>query len=187
MIIGLDISTSVVGVAVFDSENYNLQELCYLKFKVGTNLFVKLNEFVEFFEKKFKNSEITNIHIEEPLKKFKGKFSNADTIQKLTQINAMISGYLYNKLKIEPVYFNVQTARSIVFPELSIPKSHPNKKHLIWEAVMKVEPKITWLYSNKTHALKDVNFDMCDAWVAGMAGIIMIINQKNSRKLNYKL
>ncbi len=183
MILGLDISTSVVGIATFNSETYALQELSYLKFKNGTNLFVKLQEFISFFEKNFSNTNLTHIHIEEPLKKFKGKFSNADTIQKLTQMNAMISGYLFTKYKIEPLYFNVQTARSVVFPELKIPQSHPNKKHLVWEAVMKAEPKIIWLYSNTTHALKDVNFDMCDAYVSGMAGIIMLIKQKKSIKV----
>lgn len=181
MILGLDISTSVIGIALF-SENYTLQELSYVKFKNGTNLFIKLDEFIKFFESKYSHCNIKHIHIEEPLKAFKGKFSNADTIQKLTQMNAMISGYLYHKYKIQPLYFNVNNARTIVFPELKIPKSHPNKKLLIWEAVMKAEPKITWLYSSKNHALRDVNFDMCDAWVAGMAGIIMLINQKKAQK-----
>ena len=179
MILGLDISTSVVGIAIFNN-SYLLQELSYIKFKNGTNLFIKLDEFIKFYNEKYGDIKITHIHIEEPLKKFKGKFSNADTIQKLTQINAMISGFLYQKYKVEPLYFNVQSARSAVFPELKIPQSHPNKKHLIWEAVVKAEPKITWLYSPKTHALKDVNFDMCDAWVAAMAGIVMLIKQKNT-------
>ena len=183
MILGLDISTSVVGIAMFN-ESYTLQELSYVKFKNGTNLFIKLDEFIEFFESKYNDTKINHIHIEEPLKAFKGKFSNADTIQKLTQMNSMISGYLYKKYRIQPLYFNVNTARSIVFPELKMPKSHPNKKHLIWEAVMKAEPKVIWLYSSKNHALRDVNFDMCDAWVAGMASILMLIKQKTSTQLN---
>lgn len=179
MILGLDISTSVVGIALFNS-TYNLQELSYVKFKPGTNLFIKLDEFIKFFENKYSDIKLEHIHIEEPLKKFKGKFSNADTIQKLTQMNSLISGYLYKKFNLIPQYFNVITARSIVFPELKIPQNHPNKKYLIWEAVMKAEPKITWMYSSTTHKLKDENFDMCDAWVAGMAGIIMLIKQKQN-------
>lgn len=181
MTLGLDISTSVVGVALF-GEDYKCHELSYIKFKQGTNLFVKLDEFINFFENKFSSVKIINIHIEEPLKKFKGKFSNADTIQKLTQINAMISAYLYRKYNIEPQYFNVVTARSIVFPELKIPQKHPNKKYLIWESVMKAEPTINWKYSARTHKLMDENFDMCDAWVAGMAGIITLIKQKDKKE-----
>ncbi len=182
MILGLDISTSVIGVSLF-SNDFKLHELSYIKFKSGTNLFIKLDEFIKFYENKYALLPITNIHIEEPLKKFKGKFSNADTIQKLTQINAMVSGYLYRKLKIEPQYFNVSTARSVVFPELKIPQKHPNKKYLIWESVMKAEPTVNWKYSDRTHKLMDENFDMCDAYVAGMAGIIMMIKQKNNKNI----
>lgn len=180
MILSLDISTSVIGISLF-SEEYKLHELSYIKFKAGTNLFIKMDEFIKMFDEKYSDIEFNHIYIEEPLKKFKGKFSNADTIQKLTQMNAMISSYLYLRLKIQPQYFNVNTARSLVFPDLTIPQKHPNKKYLIWEAVMKAEPTVNWKYSPKTHKLIDENFDMCDSWVVGMAGILMLIKQKDGK------
>lgn len=172
MILALDISTSVIGIALFGEEedNYKLHELSYKKFKPKNNLFEKLDEFIVFF-KDYESLPITDISIEEPLKKFKGKFSNADTIQKLTQINAMISFYLYQKTGIQPTYYNVNSARGIVFPNLKMPKTHPNKKYLIWEAVNRAEPKIVWKYSKTTHKLSDENFDMADAWVVGMAHV----------------
>jgi hypothetical protein len=43
---------------------------------------------------------------------------------------------------------------------------------------MKAEPIINWKYSDRTHKLIDENFDMADAYVAGMAGIVMMIQQK---------
>lgn len=157
-----------------------MYELSYIKFKAGTNLFIKLNEFINFFEKQYGNIALTHIFIEEPLKKFRGKFSNADTIQKLTQMNAMISVFLFRKYNIQPEYFNVSTARSLVFPELKIPREYPNKKYLIWEAVMKAEPTVNWKYSDRTHKLINECFDMCDAYVAGMAGIISMIKIKRN-------
>jgi len=179
MILALDISTSVIGVALFglENDNYKLHELSYKKFKPKHNLFEKIDEFKEFF-KEYEDIIITDISIEEPLKKFKGKFSNADTIQKLTQMNAMVSLFLYEKTGIQPTYYNVSSARGIVFPELKMPKSHPNKKYLIWEAVNKAEPKIIWKYSKTTHKLIDENFDMADAWVVGMAHVCSKINSK---------
>lgn len=176
MILGLDISTAVVGIAIFNLD-IKLQELSYIKFKKGTNLFVKLNEFIEYYESKYSHLDITHIHIEEPLKKFQGKFSNADTIQKLTQMNSMISSYLFLKHSVEPAYFNVNHARSIVFKDLHFPKGHPNRKHLIWQEVMKAEPTINWRY--KKSGLMEENYDMCDAWVAAMAGIIEFDMIKN--------
>lgn len=181
MLLALDISTSVVGLALFGMEhdNYKLHELSYKKFNPKKNLFERFQEFVEFY-KDYEQVEITEISIEEPLKKFKGKFSNADTIQKLTQMNAMISTFLYLKTGIIPSYYNVNVARSTVFPELKIPKSHPNKKYLIWEAVDKAEPKVIWKYSKITHKLSDENFDMADAWVVGMAHICSKISSKTT-------
>jgi hypothetical protein len=178
MILGLDISTSVVGITIF-SDDYKFQEISYV-FKKGTNLFVKLDEFIEVF-KKYSAVRFSHIGIEEPLKAFKGKFSSADTIQKLTQMNALISGYLYRATGIEPTYFNVNAARKLVFPTLTIPQQHPNKKSLIWESVMKLEPTINWIYSQKTFKLKDENYDMADSYVIAMAMVLTVM--KSSKKI----
>ena len=47
MILALDISTSVVGLALFglENDNYKLHELSYKKFKPKNNLFEKVDEF----------------------------------------------------------------------------------------------------------------------------------------------
>lgn len=177
MILGLDISTSVIGITWF-SDDYKFLEISYLKFKKGTCLFTKLDEFITFFENKYGKLNISSIGIEEPLKAFKGKFSSADTIQKLTQMNALISGYLYRKYRLKPSYYNVNAARKLVFPNLVIPQSAPNKKYLIWEAVMKLEPTINWVYSATTHKLIDENFDMADSYVVITAHIIALMSNE---------
>lgn len=180
MILGLDISTTVVGISIF-GEDYKLHEISYVKFGKKLSLFEKLDEFINHFEK-YSKLEFTSIAIEEPLKKFAGKFSNAETIQRLTQMNAMISCYLYQKFNLEPVYYNVISARKTAFPNLVIPQSHPNKKYLIWECVMKAEPHLNWIHS-KTGKLVDENFDMCDAYVVGTAHIVSTIKKKTSNKV----
>lgn len=188
MTIGLDISTTVIGIAIFDNED-KLCKLEYIKFKTKTSLFERLDDFIAHIEKLNKilqtedgKSLIKNISIEEPLKKFKGKFSNADTIQKLTTMNAMVSGYVYRKFGVEPRYYNVNTARKTAFPDLTIPQSAPNKKYLVWEKVVEMEPQINWLYSKKTHKLMTENFDMSDALVCGLCDIITMKKNKKLQK-----
>ena len=183
--IGLDISTSVTGVAIFNEE-YKLMDLSYIKFNKKNTLFQKLDEFVEFM-KQYDELDIKYISIEEPLKAFKGKFSNADTIQKLTTMNALISGFLYRKHKIEPKYFNASSARKTAFPDLKIPQSSPNKKYLIWNAVMTAEPQINWVYSKRTHKLINENFDMADAYTVGVASITHRIKEEKAIKKVEKL
>ena len=189
MTLGLDISTTVIGIAIFDNDD-KLCKLEYIKFKPKTTLFERLDDFIVHIENlskilgtKEEEAVIKNISIEEPLKKFKGKFSNADTIQKLTAMNAMVSGYVYRKFGIEPRYYNVNTARKTVFPSLVIPQSAPNKKYLIWEKVVEKEPQINWMYSKKTHKLMKENFDMSDAYIVALCDII---NRKLSEKAESK-
>ena len=188
MTIGLDISTTVIGIALFDN-NDKICSLEYIKFKQKTTLFERLDDFINHIEKlslalnlKEGENKIQHISIEEPLKKFKGKFSNADTIQKLTMMNAMVSGYMYKTFGCEPRYYNVNTARKSVFPDLVIPQSSPNKKYLIWEKVVEKEPQINWKYSKITHKLIQENFDMTDAYVVGMADIMTRQLTKKNKK-----
>jgi hypothetical protein len=178
MLLALDISTSCIGIAIFD-DKHKLQELSHIKLKSKEGLFKKLDEFIEHFQK-YKEIHFTGIAIEEPLKKFKGRFSSADTIQKLTQMNSLVSGYLYLHLGIQPSYYNVNSARKEAFPDLVIPQGHPSKKTLVWECVMKMEPTINWVYSQRTGKLIDENFDMCDAYVVGLAHILGLITSKKS-------
>ncbi len=179
MILSLDISTTCIGYCAFSAE-YKLLEMSFIKFGKHLSMFQKLDEFIRHFEK-YSELKVTDISIEMPLQKFAGKFSNAGTIQKLTQMNAMISGFLYKKFGIEPTYYNVLSARKIAFPDLVIPQSHPRKKYLIWEAVMKEEPTLNWIYT-KTGKLADFNFDMTDAFVVGKAHILTQIQQKSQKQ-----
>ena len=188
MTLGLDISTTVIGIALFNNEN-KLCNLEYIKFKPKTTLFERLDDFVKHIETLSEaigleegENKIKHISIDEPLKKFKGKFSDSDTIQKLTMMNAMVSGYLYRKFKTEPRYYNVNTARKSAFPDLVIPQSAPNKKYLVWEKVVEKEPQINWKYSKSTHKLIQENFDMSDAYVVGICDINM--REKTNQNLN---
>lgn len=180
MTLGLDISTSVIGISLLNKEG-KVCSLEYIKFKQKISMFQKMDDFVKHIDlmsdtlglKNEGEFKLNHIAIEEPLKKFKGKFSNADTIQKLTQINAMVSYYLYNKFGVEPRYYNVNTARKTVFPNLVIPQAAPNKKYIIWEKVVELEPQINWKYSNRTHQLMTENFDMSDALIISKTDFIV--------------
>lgn len=177
MLLALDISTTCIGYAIFENDG-SIKELSCVKFRDGLSLFEKLNEFKEK-TKYFKLLGVDRIAIEEPVKKFEGKFSNADTIAKLNFFNGMISAYVYDELRVAPVYHNVKSARASVFPLLQSKNEKGTIKHLVWERVMQMEPKINWLY-NRNGQLKTENYDMADAYVVGMAQLILEMQQKNN-------
>lgn len=176
MILALDISTSCIGYTLMD-ENGKLIEANCVKFKDKITIFEKLEEFRKSTEY-LKNLPIKFIAIEEPLKKFMGKFSSATTIALLNFFNGMISSYLYLDFGMEPFYFNVNNARSLAFPGLKIVKEGNSIKHAIWEKVMQLEPLIDWRYGPKSRKLLDENYDISDSYVIALAMLITIDKQK---------
>jgi len=93
----------------------------------------------------------------------------------------MVSSYLYNHYDVEPIYYNVNTARKLAFQDFKKQDNSEQTKHYIWERVMEMEPQINWKYGPKSRKLLKENFDMCDAYVIAIAHIVMMEKQK--RKL----
>lgn len=178
MILGLDVSTSCIGYCLFDESGNELMELNYVKFNRKLDLFEKLDEFKEN-TKHLNLLNIKYIAIEEPLKKFQGKHSNADTIALLNFFNGMISSYIYNVFNKKPIHYNVQTARKTAFPLYKQKKGEgESNKHEIWSMVKKREPHINWKYGPKSRKLIDENFDMSDAYVVALCHINNLKSQK---------
>ena len=175
MILGLDISSSCVGYSLFN-EDGKLIELNCVKFRDKLTKFEKLEEFKKATAY-FKNLPIKYIAIEEPLKKFAGKFSSADTIAILNFFNGMISSYLYLDYGIEPMYFNVNNARKLAFPGLKVEREGNSIKHEIWNKVKDLEPLVNWKYGPKSRKLLDENYDMSDSYVIGICMLITLDKQ----------
>lgn len=178
MTLGLDISTSVIGYSLF-GEDGSLKEMNYIKFKNKLTLYEKLDEFKKKTNH-LSSLPLKRVAIEEPLKKMKGKFSNANTISILNFFNGMISAHIYETYGIEPVHYNVNSARSTVFPDIKS-EGAGTIKQLIWEAVMKMEPKINWHY-NRKGVLSSENFDMADSYVVAMCDIIFNLELEKKKE-----
>lgn len=176
MILALDVSTSCIGYALFDSSGDKLLELNYIKFRNKLSIFEKLAEFkskLKFLE----NAEVEHIVIEEPLKKFAGKFSSASTIAILNFFNGMISASVYEMFGVEPIHYNVNTARKTAFPEFKPKRDSKSNKHEIWTLVRDRESHIVWKYGPRSRKLVDENYDMCDAYTIGLCHINILKEQ----------
>lgn len=176
-VLGLDVSTSTIGWALFDIQTKELLELTHIspvvKPKVDNKtkeLFLKSEVFKDKL-KEYKNLGITNVIIEEPLL----NSNNVYTIQTLLRFNTLISKEIFDTLGVVPEYISTYNSRKFAFPELvkennkgkfvlfgGLPKDI-DKKMIIWNLVAKMEPQIKWLYT-KNQTLKKENFDMSDAY-----------------------
>ena len=205
-ILGLDISTSTIGIALFEDQGNrgDIKLLHHVSPKVKPKPESKMEELIkkaDIFDNEFLNDyigmDITKVIIEEPLL----RSNNVNTIATLLRFNGMLSRSVYDKLGIVPDFISSYDARLYGFPELKAIRTHnkkgeaytekeiskkkpvlfgefpwtTDKKEIIWDKVVGLEPQIIWL-RNKHGKLKKENFDMSDAYVC-------VIGQMNKEGL----
>lgn len=188
MILGLDISTTMVGVAVVDVESKKLVHCAswdisklsstYEKAEfVGAELYTIRGQF-----------KIEQVFIETALKKFLPGRSRADTLIKLAKFNGIISFISYECFGSEPTYINVNTARSLY--GISFPRGTkgPRRKKMVVEAVIEKE-KTAFPYemARGGRNYKKGTDDRADAVVIARAGEFLLRNKDNKGYLSEKM
>ena len=188
ILLALDVSTTTIGIALFECDTGKLISLTQVTPKVKIKnkteeLFMK----VTIFEKELDIKNVTKIIIEEPLL----QSNNVYTIATLLKFNGMISKSVYDRFHVFPEYISSYDARKYAFSDLmavrrfkkdgtpltekAISKNQPvlfgaypfdaDKKEILWKKVAENEPQIIWEY--KKDKLKKENYDMSDAYVVG--------------------
>ena len=187
-ILGLDVSTKTIGVALFDLSSRDLLELTHVSPQPKPTPETKIEEMLlksATFRKKleeYKGVGVVRCVIEEPLL----NSNNTYTIGTLLRYNTLITKEVYDVLGIVPEYVSTYNSRKEAWPELvrknekgkyvlfgGYPKDC-DKKMIIWELVAKREPQINWLYTINNN-LKKENFDMTDAYTV----VLSYLNSKN--------
>ncbi len=169
MILGLDISSAKIGIAILDYDK-NILYSNTIKFDKKFTLFQR----VDFFKKlllSIKNDyTIDKVVIEEPLMMF-GANSMAQIICLLQRINGMISYLVYEIFEIEPIMANVIMARKkigIKIERTKEKKTTKEKKQPIIDFVVDLykdtETPIE-VQLNRNGVWKDEMSDMIDAIV----------------------
>lgn len=178
-VLGLDVSTKTIGIALFDINSEHLLELTHLspmpKSEMGSKieeLIVKSNLFKIKLDE-YQNLGITKVVIEEPLL----TSNNVNTVGVLMRFNTLVCKEVFDVLGIIPDFISTYNARKFAYPELFQKNDkgrdvlfggydkNVDKKNLIWELVAKKEPQIVWHYT-KNNKLKKENFDQTDAYTA---------------------
>lgn len=196
MVLGLDVSTKTVGVALFEDmgDKGSLKLLHHVTPKVKpvpTSKIEELFKKVSIFEKEFLNKYvdvgITKVIIEEPLI----RSNNVYTVATLLRFNGIISRAVYDTLGVVPDFISSYDARAFGFPEFMQKRTHkrdgtPLKASVIAKAdpvlfgglpfdvdkKLVVWEKVSELEPHidwlytRVSSLKKENFDMTDAYVA---------------------
>lgn len=185
--LGLDISTSIVGICVFKNNNFFLMK--YLDLRKVDCIFEKSKRFKTFFETLLKENNIntTHIYVEQVLQSFSKGFSSSNTLIQLARFNGIVSNISYEVTRILPVYLNVNTARKLL--KIKIDKNCSiDKKEQVVNWVDKDLNGYDWPKKTITRGknkgivkLENYCYDMADAYVICKAGTINDLrdNQKN--------
>lgn len=189
----LDISTTNIGSALWDSKNGRLIELKHLELKANKDISIDnrdihkaeifKNYVLEYLNRVLVelNGTIIETIVEEPL----GGSNNQNTVSLLFGFNGMCRYILYSLLGKFPIKISVHESRKIFCSELVVVgykkgkvcetltfpiEYKKDKKLYIWERVSKLEPQIEWFYK-KDGKPKDICFDMSDSYAVGYAGL----------------
>jgi hypothetical protein len=170
MILGLDISTSIVGASVLDMDNNLL--LCEAwdlrNKKHFPTLYEKGKEINYKFESllKEKKFNIEHIYIEESLQAFRMGFSSSKIIVKLSKFNGLVAWLCEDFFLKRPEYINSKTARKIC--GIKVPKGEKPKK-IILEHFLKNEKNFDMQYTKHGNPQAGM-YDCADSWVIAKAG-----------------
>ena len=167
MILGIDISTSKIGISIIDyNENLILSEL--IKMKSSDSLEVR----AKIFDKKMieirGNYEIKHIFIEQPFMAFSGGKTTAVTMAKLQRFNGMCCYAVYDLYGFSASLIQANKARGLV--ELKI-KRGDNTKLKVIEWVSEKYPKDFIVEYTRHGNPKPGTDDKADAIVIANAGL----------------
>ena len=180
-VLGLDVSTRTIGVALFDVQTKELLELTHISPVPKPKVENKIEELLlkaQIFREKllsYKELGIQYVVIEEPLL----NSNNVYTVSTLMRFNTLICKEVYDVLGVVPEFISTYNSRKFAFPHLVQPNDKNkyvlfggmpkdiDKKVVIWELVAKKEPQIVWGYT-KNNTLKKENYDMTDAYTCAL-------------------
>lgn len=193
-ILGLDISTAIIGVALLETDQ-NLSDpkillLDHIEFKGCETLWEKadvakkylnvlsVNALTPGLKWKMRSPDMGfddfNVCIEESLKSFRPGFSSASTITLLAKFNGLLSFFARDSFCIDPTYIAATTARKtcgIKIKKTSV--AGINAKDQTFEWCMNGPLAHVQWPKKKSGKIVDWAKDVTDAYCIARAGLIL--------------
>jgi len=166
MIIGIDVSTSITGVACLENSGELLEffSIDTRKFKCSFQKAQEVRNNLKYIKDKYAQPKA--IYIEKSLLSFRKGFSSAKTLSTLSSFNGVVSWICYDLFDIKPSHIEARSARKIC--EIAIPKGE-KPKPLVLKHIVDSEKDFVVEYT-KAGNPKPKYYDMADAIVIARAG-----------------
>ena len=176
MILGLDISTSIVGATVVSQEGEILSTYAWdLRNKNHfPDNFTKYNHIQGELLDIEREYDIKYIFIEQSLQMFRSGFSSAKTLSTLSSFNGVATYLCYRELGIKPEHISASSARKAC--GISIPKGQ-KAKEVVVKYLLDNEPKFI-VEHTKAGNIKPKYYDIADSIVIAKAGYSIVRKRK---------
>ena len=175
MILGLDISTSIIGATIVHNNEVIFSEAWDLRNK---------NKYPDMFVKaafvKEKLGEINQkyapeaVYIEKSLQMFRSGFSSAKTLSTLSSFNGIVSFLCFQNLGKTPEYVSASSARKQC--GISVPRGE-KAKQVVLKFLLDNEPAFNVEYT-KAGNPKPKYFDIADSIIIARAGQKLVEQRK---------
>lgn len=180
VILGLDVSTSIVGVCVVDSGvepdvvGSHILVLDHIEFKRCKTLWDKADHVEQVLEQivPYPVDMIDRVVLEEPLMGFRPGMSSAQTISTLMRFNGIVSYIARNTFKCEPEYIGSAHARKLCGIKLQRTAIGGPQKEQVFKHMAANDLKHVVWPLKKSGKIVDWSRDACDAFVVARAASI---------------
>lgn len=176
--VGLDISSSCIGVCILEHKKDVLVEIFKIKLTSTKfeDLMDKATEVKKHFSRLSKYS-IKNVYVEDIALKFTSGKSSAHTIVTLAKMNALTCYEMYSQYNVKPEFVNVRTSRKKLGISINTKDKTKSTKEKVFDIVRVMKQEFPWeTHLAKTGKFKDrlvydkTNQDMADSWVVCASG-----------------
>ena len=177
MILGLDISTSIVGFTIVDQGEIVKTFAVDLRNKNKfPDIYSKYNHIQGELLDIQREYKIEHIFIEQSLQMFRSGFSSAKTLSTLSSFNGVVTYLCYRELGIKAEHISAASARKSC--GITIKKGIKAKEQVV-EFLLDSEPKFVVEYT-KSGNLKPKYYDIADSIVIATAGYEIVKQRKDS-------
>ena len=176
MILGLDISTSIVGFTIVDQGEIVKTFAIDLRNKNNfPDIYSKYNHIQGELLDIQREYKIEHIFIEHSLQMFRSGYSSAKTLSPLSSFNGVVTYVCYMELSIKPEHIPASSARKAC--GITIKKGTKAKEQVV-KFLLDNEPCFVVEYT-KSGNLKPKYYDIADSIVIAKAGYTLVEQRKS--------
>ena len=169
VVLGLDISSSITGLALVDPDTGELLHYDHIDLRKAKCVFDKAEIVRKHLQVLKMSANIRYIYIEQPFTFFNSGGSTAKTMATLQKFNGIVSWICYDLWEIKPNYIGALQARKAY--GIKVPRGQ-KAKPVVLEHVLQTEKTFS-VQMTRNGNPKPESYDRADAIVIARAGSIL--------------